>query len=240
MRNPPGARTRLSSARARTSSRTCSITSAHTTASKLRSGNGIASHDACLSSSVGSRSRPAATSSGSSSIPTAYVARRAYTLVASPRAHPASSSLPGLLGNQLSISQALSRSSRRRTPTGAGTNRSYQPDPGGPSSHRPAACTVGFRADASLGNGRICGCFVSDSPDGNRTLRLVARSLRLVASRDLAQVDRRVIQLGVDALLEGDLAQGPPGGGRLLDDGGPLVVADRAVEGGGHGERAAR
>src|ERR1700683_578507 len=51
-----------------------------------------------------------------------------------------------------------------------------------------------------------------------------------IAPRGLAQVDRLVVQLRVDALLQGDLAQGSPRGGGLLHDGGPLVVADRAVE----------
>ena len=41
---------------------------------------------------------------------------------------------------------------------------------------------------------------------------------RLVPARDRAQVDRRVVELGVDALLERDLAQRAPGGGGLLDD----------------------
>src|SRR5271165_1709617 len=53
---------------------------------------------------------------------------------------------------------------------------------------------------------------------------------------DPAQVDRLVVQLGVDPGLERDRPQRAPGGGRLPDDIRRPVVADGAVEGRGHRE----
>src|SRR5439155_14816508 len=58
-----------------------------------------------------------------------------------------------------------------------------------------------------------------------------------VPARDPPQVDRAVIQLRVDPLLERNLAQRTTGRARLLDDDGRLVVADRAVERGCDGQR---
>src|SRR3954467_7120590 len=58
------------------------------------------------------------------------------------------------------------------------------------------------------------------------------------ARRDLAQVQRLVEGLLVDAVLARDLAQRPAGGRRLLDDVGRAVIADERVQRGGDGQRA--
>src|SRR3954470_19259354 len=60
---------------------------------------------------------------------------------------------------------------------------------------------------------------------------------RARARGDLAQVERLVERLVVDALLARDLAQRAAGPRRLLDDVRGLVVADERVERGGDGER---
>src|ERR1700679_1967547 len=67
-----------------------------------------------------------------------------------------------------------------------------------------------------------------------------SRPRSAIPARDLVQIDRLVIQLCVDALLECDLARGPSAGGGLADDRGALVVADGAVESGRDGERPSR
>src|SRR5437764_900446 len=61
-----------------------------------------------------------------------------------------------------------------------------------------------------------------------------------IAARHPLEVDRLVVQLGIDPLGERNLAQRPSRLGRLLHDLGGPVVSDGAVESGGHGEGGAR